>query len=370
MNHSMKNKTKTLNAVIGIDLGDKKHHICVTNKNGKILKEFSIPNTRNHLIALASDYPKALVALEVGTHSPWISRLLMTQKMQVIVANARKVRAIYTNDRKSDLIDARMLAKLVRVDPDLLCPIRHGSEQTQKVFLVIKLRDSLVRHRGQIIVTIRGMLKSVGIRLPSTSTISFHKRAAKLLAEHPDVLPAIQPALCALEELGEQIKGYDHQIAQAAKVDYPQAMRLRQIPSIGPITSLAFVLAIEDPDRFANNPRDVGAYLGLIPRRDQSGDIDKALPITKSGNAYIRRLLVQSAQYLLGHFGQDCTLRQQGLKLAAKGGKAAKKKATIAVARKLAVLMVVMWQKQSDFEPFPGQKKSCEIVEEADKCVA
>jgi transposase len=279
--------------------------------------------------------------------------------MQVTVANARKLRAIYQNDRKCDRFDARMLAKLLRADPDLLSPIRHGTEQAQKDLVAIKIRDSLVRQRTHIVATVRGVIKSMGLRIPASSTESFHLGAAKFLTGHPAlqpaISPAISPALSALESLTGQIKVYEKEIQKSAREHHPQAIKLQQIPSIGPITSMAFVLSIEDPHRF-KDPRDVGAYLGLVPRRDQSGGSDKQLPISKVGNTYLRQLLVQCAQYLLGHFGPDCALRQQGLKLAAKGGRAAKKKAVIAIARKLAVMMIAMWQKDSDYEAFPEPK--------------
>lgn len=350
----LKTTSQQFGTYLGVDLGDKKHFVCVTDKDGTILEEFSITNTRDSLCELAASHPKAHVAIEVGTHSPWISRLLAAEEMKVTVANARKLRAIYQNDRKCDQLDARMLAKLLRADPDLLSPIQHGSEQAQKDLLAIKVRDSLVRQRVHIIATIRGLLKSVGLRLPATSTGSFHKKAQEVLAKYPEYLPAIQPALKSLEHLTAQIKHYDKHIAQAAQQDHPAAAHLQQIPAIGPITSLAFVLSIEDPHRF-QDPRDVGAYLGLVPRRDQSGGTDRQLSISKSGNSYLRKLLVQSAQYLLGHFGPDCALRRHGLKLAARGGRAAKKKAIIAVARKLAVMMIAIWQRGSSYEPFPGQ---------------
>jgi len=333
----------------------------VTDKDGTILDESSIPNDRSSLQRLCDEYPNSSVAIEVGTHSPWISRLLKDGGMEVTVANARKLRAIYQNERKCDALDARMLAKLLRADRDLLSPIKHGSEQAQKDLMAIKLRDTLVRQRVRIVAAIRGILKSSGLRIPTTSTASFHKKAASFLEDHSDLLPAVKPSLKALEVLTDQIKAYDKHIAQAAKIHHPEALHLQGIPSIGPITSLAFVLSIEDPTRF-KDPRDVGAYLGLVPRRDQSGNTDKELPISKCGNSYLRQLLVQNAQYLLGHFGPDCMLRRHGLKLAAKGGRAAKKKAVIAVARKLAVLMIAMWKKGGDFEPFPGKKDDGDIA--------
>lgn len=351
MNTQKTNTAQQFETVIGVDLGDKKHAVCVLDKDGTILREFTIANRRNCLAKLTRDYPKALVAIEVGTHSPWISRLLTTEGMEVIIANARKVRAIYENDRKCDRIDALMLARFARVDPELLHPIQHTSEESQRDQLAIKMRDSLVRQRVAIINSIRCSLKSLGVRLPSPASSAFANRARDILSEdHPELLPAIEASLLALEELTLQIKHYDKAIENIAITKYPEAIHLRQIGGVGPITALSFVLTIEDPDRF-KDPRDVGAYLGLVPRRDQSGETDKQLPISKRGNAYLRRLLVSSAQYILGHFGPDCDLRRHGLKLAARGGKAAKRKAITAVARKLAVLMLASWQRQSDYQP-------------------
>ncbi len=186
--NTKKTKTTTiLNTVIGIDLGDKKHQICVTdNKNGNILEEIPIPNTRKHLEKLVDKYPEALIAIEVGTHSTWISRLFTDKGATVIVANARKLRAIYTNDRKSDLLDARMIAKLARVDPSLLHPVKHKSEQCQKDLLPIKLRDNLVSQRKNIILSIRGLLKSLGLRIPAASTPAFAKAARAFLQKSPE----------------------------------------------------------------------------------------------------------------------------------------------------------------------------------------
>jgi transposase len=352
-----KNTRQQFETYLGVDLGDRKHHVCVTDKHGVIIKEATITNDRVALTQLCKDHPNAAVALEVGGHSPWISRHLSQGGMRVTVANARKLRAIYQNDRKCDRLDAQMLAKLLRADEDLLSPIQHGSEQAQKDLLAVKIRASLVRQRTGMVNTLRGVVKSMGMRIASSSAEAFHVRVREFLAEQPELEPAIEPAVKALECLTKQIRAYEKAIHEAARTHHPQALKLQKIPSIGPITSLAFVLTIEDPGRF-KDPRDVGAYLGLVPRRDQSGGSDKQLPISKAGNSYLRQLLVQCAQYLIGHFGPDCALREHGLKLVAKGGKAAKKKATIAIARKLAVMMIAMWQDGTDFEAFPPVRKS------------
>ena len=336
--------------IIGIDLGDKKHAVCILDKEGNVVCEKSIVNRRQSLEALCKDYPGARVAIEVGTHSPWISRLLEEQGMEVIVANARKLRAIYQNERKSDELDARMLAKIARMDPEMLHPVSHRSEESQRDLLLIKLRDNLVRQRVNLINGVRGALKSLGVRLSLTTAQTSMERARRELEELQGMGAGIEPLLMALESLNKQIGEYDRMIAEAVETRHPQARKLREIGGVGPITALCFVLSIEDAGRF-KDPRDVGAYLGMVPRRDQSGSTDKQLPISKAGNGYLRRLLVQCAQHVLGRYGADSDLRRYGLRLAERGGKAAKKRAIVAVARKLAVLMVTLWQKQSEYEP-------------------
>ena len=351
----MKNKP-TSKTVIGIDLGDKKHAICGIDQEGNTVAEFGIENHRRDLIKLSENYPASLVAMEVGTHSPWISRLLSGLGMEVLVADARKLRAIYTNERKCDEYDARILAKLARVDPELLHPITHVSEDAHRDLLMIKFRDTLVRQRVTAVSSVRSSLKALGVRLPAPSTPAFASQArADLEERRPDLLEFIEPVLRVIDEFSKRILEFERMIRQAVKTKHTEAQRLQQITGVGPITSLCFVLTIENEQRFTET-RSVGAYFGLVPKRDQSGDIDKQLPISKSGNRYMRTLLVQSAQYIMGHFGPDCELRRYGLRLAERGGKAAKKKAVIAVARKLAVLMLTLWKSQSAYRPLMEQE--------------
>jgi transposase len=347
-------KQRQFSTIIGVDLGDKKHHVCVIGKDGEILVEQVIANTPSQLQQLAAQYPGALVAIEVGGHSPWVSRLLEEHGCRCVVANARKLRAIYTNERKCDRVDARMLAKLARADVGLLSPIQHGSLEHQQHRLVITMRDSLVRQRVDMISSIRFSLKSLGVRLPGCSTPSFCSKCRQQL-QGQEILSSIEPILKVLDELNQRVRELTQQIIQTAEEHHPATKLLEQIPGVGPVTSLSFVLTIGNPGRF-EDPRDVAAYLGLVPRREQSGDMDKQLPISKTGNREMRRLLVQCAQYILGHFGPDCDLRRHGLQLAARGGKSAKRKAVIAIARKLAVLMLVLWKTNSDYEPLRQSK--------------
>jgi transposase len=335
---------------IGIDLGDKKHAICVLDADGEIIDRRTIANNLDSLRRLAKKYPEARVAMEVGCHSPWISRFAQSLGFEVLVANPRKLRAIYTNHRKSDEQDAEMIARIARMDPKLLHPIQHSSEQSQRDLIQIKLRDGLVMQRVNIICSVRFTLKSLGVRLPSPGTPYFAKRARKELVDQPELLSLIEPSLRVIDELTTSIREFDVAIEKLCAEDYPETIRLRAITGVGAITALSFLLVVGDPERFAK-ARDVGGYLGLVPKRDQSGTIDKRLGISKAGNAYLRRLLVGSAQYILGPFGPDCDLRRQGLALVERGGDAAKKKAAVAIARKLAVVMMTLLQQQVQYEP-------------------
>jgi len=333
--------------VIGLDLGDRSHHVCVMDATGQIVREGSLLNTRPALAKLMAEFPRATIAIEAGTHSPWISRYLTELGATVLVANPRKLHAISRSERKCDRRDAQMLARLARVDPALLHPIQHGSAQAQHDLLGLKLRDALVRTRVNLINAIRFTLKSLGHSVRNPSSESFHKT---VLADVPaDCLPVIQPLLTVLAQVTEQIKGMERDLVQRSRKDYPATQRLQQIAGVGPLTALCFVLKIGDPQRFSRG-RDVGAYLGLCPRRDQSGGTDKQLRISKCGDGLLRRLLVSAAHYILGPFGPACALRAYGQHLIGTSARE-KKRAVVAVARKLAVLLLSLWKHGTDYEP-------------------
>jgi transposase len=346
----MKEQKKSSNVTIGLDLGDRRHRFCVLDGTGEMIEEGSLRNDRVALRELSGRYPGALLVLEAGCHSPWISRYLEEQGCRVLVANPRKVRAIYHHERKSDRRDAQMLARIGRLDPALLYPVRHGTAEAQEDLLRLKLRDSLVRARVAVINSVRFTLKSLGYHVRNPSSERFHKVATEGLPE--PLCQMIAPSVQALAELTARIKVLESEINTLARTKYPQTAQLQQIAGVGPITALYFVLKIEDPHRF-DKVRDVGAYAGLCPRRDQSGESDPQLRISKRGDAYLRRLLVSASQYILGPFGPQSALRSYGLNLAAEGTARAKKRATVAVARKLAVLLLSLWKSQRPYQPFP-----------------
>lgn len=333
---------------IGVDLGDKYSHLCLIDPEGAVVEEARLKTTRSAFERWFGRIEPARVALEVGTHSPWLSRLLEQLGHEVIVANAREVRMIYGGEHKSDQLDAEALARLARLDPALLYGIRHRGEETHQDLAVIRAREVLVRTRTRLINHVRGAVKTAGERVPRCSAAAFHRRAAEVLPE--GLKPALQPQLDLLEQVSRQIRDYDRTIESLAEERYPETRVLRQVAGVGPITSLTFILTLEDPDRFRKS-RAVGPYLGLCPKRHQSGDRESQCRITKAGNGMLRRLLVQAAHYQLGPFGPDTDLRRWGLARAERGGKIAKKKAVIGVARKIAVLLHHLWQTGEVYEP-------------------
>lgn len=343
-----KTTTTLLARTVGIDLGDRMSHYCILDEQGDLVSEGTLRTTEAGFREQFRRMARARIAMETGTHSPWVSRYLEKLGHEVLVANARQVRLIYDNDRKTDKIDSRTLARLARVDKSLLHPIRHRSAEAQSDLAVLRARDQLVAVRTTLINCVRGMVKSVGGRLPSASGAYF---ATKVREQVPACINgALLPLLEEIEQLTLRIREYDKQIEALAKTKYPRTELMRQIPGVGVVTSLAFALTIDDPNRFRKS-RDVGSYFGLRPKQSDSGSSKPQLSISKSGDHMVRRLLINCAQYVLGHWGPDCDLRRWGLSLMAHGGKNAKKRAVVAVARKLAVLMHKLWVTGEVYEP-------------------
>ena len=333
---------------IGIDLGDRWSRYCVVDCGGEIVEENRVRTTVAGLEQLFGKRPAARIIVEAGTHSPWVSRQLESYGHELVVANARKVRLIYESDSKNDRLDARMLARLGRIDVQLLAPVRHRRAETQADLAVVRSREALVTARVKLVNVVRGTVKSLGARLPKSTTAAFAGKMAALIP--PELQHALGPLLKSIRALSEQIDRYDAQIARLSERKYPETKLLQQVGGVGPLIALTYVLTLDDPYRFANSRR-VGSYLGLSPRRHESGRSSPQLGITKSGNGHLRWLLVQAAQYALGPLGPDSRLRRWGLELAARGGKNAKKRAVIAVARKLAVLLHRLWVTAEVYEP-------------------
>jgi transposase len=333
---------------VGLDLSDTHSTLCVIDAEGEELETGRVRTRTPDLLRRFSALPPSRVVLEVGTHSPWVSRLLSALGHEVVVANPRRVRLIAQGERKTDRADAETLARLGRIDPALLAPVRHRGAQAQADLAVLRGRDALVRARSLLINHVRGAVKALGGRLPGCSAEAFHHRA-------PQQLPAaLRPALLPLVEqvgaLSTQIRDADRAL-EALCARYPETALLRQVRGVGPVTALAFVLTLEDPQRFRES-RDVGPYLGLTPRQRQSGARSPQLRISKAGDAYLRRLLVGCARYVLGPFGEDCDLRRWGLRRAPAGAsRALRNRTAIGVARRLAVVLHRLWVTGEVYEP-------------------
>jgi transposase len=340
---------------IGLDLGDRWSFYCVLDEAGKIILEQRVPTTAEGLKQTFARIPRSLIALETGTHSPWVSRLLTALGHEVIVAHAQKVELITKSNRKDDRHDARTLARLARIDPELLGPVRHRSAQAQIHLTVIRARAELVSARTALVNAARGLVKSYGQRLPKCGTQQVSRElAAGLSTEMREIL---EPLLHEIESLNERIKEYDQRMEKIATEGYPQVSLLKQVKGVGTQIALTYVLTIEDPYRFAKS-REVGCFLGLRPGRRNSGESEPQKKISKEGDRYLRTMMVQGAHYILGPFGEDSDLRRWGRKLSERGGANAKKRAVVAVARKLAVLLHRLWVSGEVYEPLRNSNKA------------
>jgi transposase len=333
---------------IGLDLGDRSSWYCVLDESGTVVLEQRLSTTPKAMQEVFGGMPRSRIALETGTHSPWVSRLLSELGHEVIVAHARNVRLIGESRRKDDRMDAQTLARLARIDPQLLSPVQHRSAKAQADLTVIRARAGLVRARTALVNTARGLAKSYGERLRGCNVRNMNPEKAEGLS--PELQTALQPLLAAIEELSVHIRESNERIEQLVQESYPQVALLKQVKGVGTLIGLTFLLTLEDAHRFRKS-RDVGCYLGLQPGRRNSGQSEPQMHISKEGDSYLRTLLVQGAHHILGPFGADSDLRRWGLKLADRGGKSGKKRAIIATARKLAVLLHRLWVSGEVYEP-------------------
>ena len=333
---------------IGMDLGDRTSRYCVLGAQGGVVSEGSVATTCKAMLEKFGRMQRCRIAIEVGTHSPWVSRMLSGLGFEVIVANARQVQLISASSRKNDRIDAQKLARLARVDPQLLRPIRHRSKQGQTDLLTIRMRAALVELRTSAVNSARGFVKAMGERLPACDADAM---GVDQMASLPQPMQeTLRPLLEQVESLTEKIQELDTSLEQIARTQYPETQLLEQISGVGTWIALTFVLTLEDRERFAKS-RDVGCYVGLRPKQKESGQSQPQLRISKEGDVYLRQMLVQGAHCILRRKGPDTDLKRWGLKLAGRGGKNAKKRAVVAVARKLAVLLHRLWVSGEVYEP-------------------
>ena len=333
---------------VGVDLGDQWSNYCILGLGGETLAEGQFRTRKQETAEFFQGLATSRVVVEVGTHSAWVREIIAGFGHEVLVANPRLMEGSKRRRRKNDRIDAEKLARLGRIDPKSLHPIQHRSTEVREDLLVLRARDALVKSRTELINSVRGLVKSMGARVSGCSSDAFSQKAT---TEIPvEVGETLQPLLRLIATLSEEIKVFDQRIEKLAAEKYMHTQLLRQVNGVGPVTSLAYVLTLETPLRFARS-RDVGPYLGLVPKQEDSGDSQPQLGISKAGDRMLRKLLVGSAHYILGPFGPDTDLRRFGMRLCERGGKNAKKRAAVAVARKLAVLLHRLWLSGEVYEP-------------------
>jgi len=340
---------------IGLDLGDRSSHYCVLDGKGEILLEGEVETRSEALRKRLGVLDRSRLALEAGTHSGWVERLLKEMGHEVMVANPRRIPLVTAHAAKNDKTDARTLARLARVDAQLLKPIQHRGERAQIHLLTVRSRAALVEVRTKLINAARGLTKAMGYRLPAAKADAV---SSAILSGLPEALQAPLASLIQqVQSVNEQIRQLDEQMAEIAATHYgAETAKLQQVKGVGPVIALTLVLTLENAERFSSS-RAVGCYLGLRPKQRQSGKSDPQLRISKEGDSYLRSLLVQGAHCILGRHGEDCDLRRWGRRLCERGGKNARKRAVIAVARKLAVLLHRLWVGQQAYDPLYNSKR-------------
>ena len=353
---------KAYYTTIGMDVSDRKTQICVMAKAGatpKVVMETTIPTTKDGLAKfLATQDKSSPVAFETGTHCRWMHEVAEGMGFKVYVANPCRLRMITESKTKNDVNDARTLARIALADPGLLHPVRLRSAEHQKMINLHEMRNLLVKQRTGIVVQLRSVAKSMGFRIPKCQAASFHNLDRKTWPkEFRDIA---WPMMKGLEQLAVTIKTYEKQIREFAETPTFKAKveRLMEIRYVGLYVATGFVAVTGgDMDRF-ETPRDVGPWLGVTPKQDQSGDIDRQCRMTKAGSPFMRRLLVESAQLIMRDGSAPTDLKVKGLRICARGAKISKRKAISAVARSLAVLMVAMLKKPD--VPYVPLSERCE----------
>jgi transposase len=341
------------NLTIGLDLGDKVSRTCEIDAAGQVVRRAGVATSPGAIERYFGGRPRCRVVMEVGTHSPWISRQVKALGHEAVVSNTSEVYGKGRRKRRNDQLDAEFLARQGRADVELLHPIQHRSAQTQQKLEHLHARDQLIQVRTKLISHVRGAVKPLGARISKCDADVFAKRAAPQLPEA--LRPVLTPLLEVIADLTQRIRAMDRRVEQLIE-EHPAAAHLQQPTGVGRLTALAYVLAVEDPKRFEHS-RQAGAYFGLVPKLDESSDSSPQLHITKAGDGLVRRYLVSAAHYILGPFGPPCDLRRYGEAIAARGGKNAKKRAAVAVARKLAVLLHQLWVSQATYDPDWNQRR-------------
>lgn len=347
---------------LGFDLGDRRSHYCLLDRKGREIDQAVVETTPPSLKAFFKRMKGVRLVLEMGTHACWIADLAEEVGLEVLIANPRSFELLTKSYRKTDARDCQLLADAGRMSPQLLSPIVRRPKECRVDLSALRSRKCLVECRTKLVNHVRGVLKFHALRAPSCSPESFHRKVLAVIPKELEM--ALLPAVQSVEFMNQQIKSLEVQTEKMAKERYPITSTFEDVAGVGTIVSSTFAMTIGDPDRFPD-ARTVGAYIGMVPRQQSSGDSTPELSITKAGDGEVRRTLTIASNYIMGPFGPDCDLRRFGLRMIDNGrrkGKNAKKRAIIAVARKLAVLLLHLWKTGAKYDPFHLARKNGEPI--------
>jgi transposase len=330
----------------GLDVSDKTTHVCVVDADGVVLRRDVVASDPDLLAKWLGKHCPGLVrvVLETGPLSTFLFHGLTERDIPVECICARHAKGVLAaRVNKSDVHDAEGLAQLARTGWFKRVHMKASATHIDRAAL--RIRAQLITTRVAMGNQLRGLLKLFGLRLGAARTPE--KRRERLIAlyqQRPDLEPLFAPLVASIEVIEDQLR-VSNRLLESRAANDAVCSRLMTVPGVGPITALTFAASIEDPHRFARS-EDVGAYAGLVPRRSQSGERDVRGNISKAGDPMLRRSLYEAANSMLCRVQRPFPLQQWGLRIAELKGN---KRARVAVARKLAVLLHSLWLNETEF---------------------
>ena len=331
---------------VGLDVSLNEVAICVVDADGKVVREGAVPSEPEAIMAWLERHRGNIetVGLEIGGISRWLHGELTRSGLPAVCIDPRRLRALTkTMAVKTDRNDARAIAHVVRAG--WYRPIHIKSERSQRMKMLLTNRRQLLMRAVDLENAIRGTLRVFGVRLSGRiGGAHFERRATETLADHPELAPMVRPMLVACAALRAQCAVLHKTMLDAVKEDRVCRL-LMTAPGVGPLTAITFVTTIDDPSRFRRS-RNVGAHLGLTPRKYASGETDHNGGISKHGDPWLRTTLHQAALVLLTRTGRWCALKAWGMRVAQRRGL---RRAIVATARKLAVVLHRMWADDAAF---------------------
>mgnify|MGYP001815055186 FL=1 len=331
---------------VGLDVSLQQTAVCVVDQTGKIIREVVIPSDPEAIAAFIKSNAKNVVriGLESGPTSTWLWTELDRLGLPVICIDARHAKAaLKMQINKSDRNDAAGIARIMQTG--WYREVRAKALDSHAIKALLVGRALLVKIKRDLENQIRGLLKNLGLVIGRAKMNTFASRAKELIKDKPALVAVVEPLLKAREVIEQQVADLDRKVMRLARSE-PQVRRFMTAPGIGPITALCYLATIDDPVRF-NKSRNVGAYVGLTTRRYASGEIDWTGRISKCGDKLLRSYLFEAANVLLTRVAKWSTLKAWGMRIAKRSGI---RKAKVAVARKLAVILHRMWIDGTEFQ--------------------